>query len=110
MTGVVPLPAGIAAEGVKLAVAPLGNPVVVNDTALAVVVFAGTSVKLKSADWPATTEALEVDEVILKSSTINARADVVPPPGLGLFTVMLNVPLCAKSLARRAALSEVELT
>ncbi len=34
----------------------------------------------------------------------------MPPPGIGLFTVMFNVPLWAKSLAGRAALSDVELT
>ena len=45
----------------------------------------------------------------LKSSTTTASADVVPPPGIGLFTVTLRVPLCAKSLAGRVAVSNVEL-
>jgi len=53
---------------------------------------------------------LAAGTITLKSSTTTVNADVVPPPGIGLFTVMFNVPLWAKSLAGRAALSDVELT
>jgi formylmethanofuran:tetrahydromethanopterin formyltransferase len=49
VTGVAPLPAGIVADGEKDAVAPVGNPEAVNDTAFAVEAFAGTTIRLKFA-------------------------------------------------------------
>jgi hypothetical protein len=109
-TVVLPLPAGTVPDGMNEAVEPTGNPVTVKETGLAVAVFAGVNVKLKFTGLPATTELLSVDAVILKSSTMTASAEVVPPPGFGLLTVMFNVPLRTKSLAVRAALREVELT
>ena len=93
--GVVPLlPAGIVADCEKVAVAPGGNPDAVNVIALAVEVFAGTTtIKLKLAGWPAVTAAVGAGTFTWKSSTVSVKADVEPPPGAGLFTEMLSVPL-----------------
>ena len=96
--------------GEKDAVAPVGNPDAVNDTGLAVVVPAGITIMLKFAGWPAVTVVAAVCTFKLKSPTTNVSAEVVPPPGAGLFTVTLSVPLWAKSVAGRIALSEVGLT
>jgi hypothetical protein len=82
----------------------------VNDTALAVVVFEGTTMKLKFAVCPASVELLEGDADTLKSSTTKVTGKVVPPPGVGLFTETFSVPPCAESFASRAAFSDVELT
>ena len=86
------LPEGIE-DGEKEAVAPVGSPITVNDTVFAVAAFVGTIMSVKFAGWPATVVLLGVEAVTLKSSTINVSADVVPPPGVGLLTVMLNPPL-----------------
>ena len=45
----------------------------------------------------------------MKSSRTIASAEVVPPPGTGLFTVTFSVPLWTKSLAGSVAFSDVEL-
>jgi hypothetical protein len=88
------LPAGIVADCEKVAVAPDGSPDAVNVIAFAVMVFNGTTtIKLKFAGCPAVTAAVGVGTFTLKSSTVTAKADVVPPPGAGLFTEMFNVPL-----------------
>lgn len=42
--------------------------------------------------------------------TVNAWAFEVPPPGAGLSTVILNVPMVVKSLAGMVAVSSVALT
>jgi len=104
------LPAAMVADGVKDAAAPCGTPVAVSKTAFAVVAFAGTIIRPKVAGWPAGMESAGVCTFNLKSSTTTINAEVVPPPGAGLFTVTLSVPLWAKSLAVRAAFSDVELT
>ena len=110
VTGVFPLPAGIVA-GENDAVTPEGNGVATAKvTALAVVVFAGTTMRVKFASWPAVTEVIGVTTFTLKSSTINVNAEVVPPPGAGLLTEILREPLWAKSVAGSTALSEVEPT
>jgi hypothetical protein len=110
VTVVAPLPAGIVAKGEKLAVAPVGNPDAVSVTEFAVAPFEGVTTRLYLAELPATTELLGVGTLSMKSPTTSVSAAVVPPPGIGLFTVMLSVPLRVKSLAGRAASSEVELT
>ena len=46
VTGVTPLPAGIVADGEKVAVAPSGKPDSVNCTGFAVVAFQGVIVRL----------------------------------------------------------------
>jgi len=104
------LPAAIVEDGVKDAAAPSGTPVAVSNTAFAVVAFAGTIIRLNVAGCPAGTEAAGDCTFNLKSSTTIVNAEVVPPPGAGLFTVTVSAPLWAKSLAVRAAFSDVELT
>jgi len=58
-----------------------------------VVAFEGVSIRLNVAELPATTEAVGVAIVTLKSSTTIASAEVVPPPGSGLFTEIFRVRL-----------------
>src|SRR5690349_11089401 len=106
MTLVAPLPAGIVAEGENEDVAPAGTPDTVNVTGFAVVAFEGVSIRLNVAELPATTEAVGVAIVTLKSSTTIASAEVVPPPGSGFFTAMFRMPLWAKSPAGNAAVSD----
>ena len=111
ITTVGPLPAGIA-DGENDVVAPVGAGVIdaASDTVLVIVAPAGTTIKLKTTCCPAVTEAEGVCTFKLKSCTANVNAGVTPPPGAGLFTVMLSVPLWAKSVADKAACSNVELT
>jgi hypothetical protein len=90
---VTPLPAGIVAEGERLAVAPVGKPDRVNSTGFAIVVFEGVIVKLNIPGLPATTEIIGVETLTLKSSTTIVSAAVGPPPGAGLSTTMFSAPL-----------------
>ena len=91
--GITPLPAGIVAEGERLAVAPVGKPDSVNSTGFAIVAFEGVTVKLNTPGLPATTEIVEVATLTLKSSTTIVSAAVGPPPGAGLSTTMFSAPL-----------------
>ena len=93
VTGVTPLPAGIVAEGERLAVAPVGKPDSVNSTGFAIVVFEGVTVKLNIPGLPATTEIAGVETLTLKSSTTIVSAAVGPPPGAGLSTTIFSAPL-----------------
>jgi hypothetical protein len=104
-----PLPAGMLVEGEKEGIAPIGNPDAVSDTAFAVVVFAGTTIRSNFASWPATTEMLGTGTLSLKSSfTVNvATTDGLPP---GFATVTKGVPATAMALAGIAACKRVALT
>jgi hypothetical protein len=45
-----------------------------------------------------------------KSATINGSDVPDPPPGPGLFTVIVSVPLFVKSVAGKTAVTDVALT
>ena len=58
--GVTGLPAGIVADGKKVAFAPVGRPVAANVMEVEYVPFEGANTRLKGAGWPAVT----VSEVV----------------------------------------------
>jgi hypothetical protein len=103
------LPAGSAA-GENVALASAGRPETLNMMVLPSVPFKGATIRPKLAGLPAVTLALAVGTATVKSPTVNSRALVKPPPGDGLLTTMLKFPLCVKSLAGSAAVSDVGLT
>lgn len=105
------VPAGNVAEGKNAGIVFAGNPdVTANVTALVVVTFAGTNTRLKFAVVPADTGGSVAGGTTLKSKTVTACGGAeVPPPGIGFFTVIFSVVLCAKSLAGRAAVRDVGL-
>jgi hypothetical protein len=109
VTVVALLPAGMLAEGEKVWVAPIGNPDAVKDTEFVVVVFAGTTMRLNLAGWPATRETLETGALNMKSSlTVNVATKERLPPGFA--TVTKGVPATAMALAGIAASKRVAFT
>lgn len=96
--------------GEKAEDAFVGNPEIENATAPPRVPFEGTTASVKLAGCPASTLKAEFATLTVKSATVSVSADVVPPLGAGLFTVIFKAPLVAKSLAMSSAMSEVGLT
>jgi hypothetical protein len=102
-------PAG-SESGEKTAVAFGGSGEVENVTLPPSEPFAGATASVKLAGWPAATVEAGVGALTLKSATARASAEVVPPPGNGLFTAIFSVPPGVITLAGRTAVSEVALT
>lgn len=109
VTAVLVVPAG-SDDGEKVAVAFGGNEEVENVTGPPSEPFAGATVSVKLAGRPAATAEVEVAGVTLKSATEKLSAEVVPPPGDGLFTVIASVAPGVILPAGRTAVRVVELT
>lgn len=72
--------------------------------------FAGATASMKLAGCPAETVELEAGAVTAKSATAKASAEVMPPPGDGLFTVIFSVAPGVITFVGRTAVSDVALT
>ncbi len=72
--------------------------------------FAGATASVKLAGCPAETEEVEAGAVTVKSATANASAEVVPPPGDGLLTMIFKVAPGVIAFGGRTAVSDVVLT
>ena len=96
--------------GLNDAAAPCGNALVVNVTLPVKVPPTGAVVMVKFAVWPAVTVCVGFGLVTEKSVMVRFTPLVVPPPGVGVTTVIAAVPDAAISATVIAAVNCVALT
>jgi hypothetical protein len=110
VTVIVVLEPGATDVGLNVAPAPVGNPLAVN-----VMLFANAPptvavLIVNVVGEPAATVCVVGVGVTEKSVIVKLIAEVVPPPGVGVKTVIAAVPEVAMSAAVIAAVNEVALT
>lgn len=96
--------------GLNDAAAPCGNALVVKVTLPVNVPPTGAVTIVKFAVWPAVTVCVGFGLVTEKSVIVRFTALVVPPPGVGVTTVIAAVPEVVRSAAVIAAVNCVALT
>ncbi len=110
VTVIVVLEPGVTDVGLNVAPAPVGNPLALN-----VMLFANAPptvavLIVNVVGLPAATVCVVGVGVTEKSVIVKLIAAVVPPPGVGVNTVIAAVPPVAMSAAVIAAVNEVALT
>jgi hypothetical protein len=110
VTVIVVLEPGATDVGLNVPPAPVGNPLAVNVTVFANAPPTVAVLIVNVVGEPATTVCVVGDGVTEKSVIVKLIAAVVPPPGVGVNTVIAAVPEVAMSAAVIAAVNEVALT
>jgi hypothetical protein len=110
VTVIVVLEPGATDVGLNVAPAPVGNPLAVNVTVFANAPPTVAVLIVYVVGEPAATVCVVGVGVTEKSVIVKLIAAVVPPPGVGVNTVIAAVPPVEMSAAVIAAVKEVALT